>query len=303
MNNENSAKKQIQHLLEVLQSEGIKVSSPEKGEYSFQADLSAGGEKVKLLVYFGAKGVKTVLQGNKTSDLYKKSEELLFGEKLFQPEDVEITEPDEYIGTDESGKGDYFGPLVIAGMLVNRKLSLELKKIGVKDSKLLTESTINGLAEEIKLKAENNCSIVFISPARYNALYEKFGNLNRLLAWGHARVIENLLEKHDAAAAISDKFGDESLIKNSLLEKGKKINLYQYHRAERYTAVAAASILARYELNKWFVHNGKKLEMKLPKGASDQVDKAAAMFVKKYGSSMLSEIAKIHFKTTKKFLE
>jgi len=302
MNHEITAKRVLESHLGLLQPHGIKVSEPVRSGYCYEADLQQGSEKAKIRVYFSSKGVKTVVQGNKQTSLLKKTEELIFGQKLFETDDVEITEPGEYIGTDESGKGDYFGPLVIAGVVSNDTVKDELKRIGVKDSKLLSENTITSLSQEIKRIVGDNSAIVFISPARYNELYTKFGNLNRLLAWGHSRVIENLLEKNIVKTAVSDKFGDESLIRNSLLEKGKGIDLFQYHKAEKYTAVAAASILARNEVNKWFIREGKKLNINLPKGASEAVDKTAGDLVKKFGPDILQQIAKVHFKTTKKFL-
>lgn len=301
MNNEVTAKKQIDAFLSILHSSGIKVSDTIKAEYCFESNLQKGKEKAKLRVYFGSKGVKTVIQGDKESNLYKNIQEIIFGKKLFNNE-VDFTEPEEYIGTDESGKGDYFGPLVIAGVFVKNNLLKDLRIAGVKDSKLIPDSSIAGIAQEIKRIVENKFSVVFISPAKYNELYEKFGNLNRLLAWGHSRVIENLLELYETHTVISDKFGDESLIRNSLLEKGKKINLLQYHKGEKYIAVAAASILARGEVNKWFSAEKIKLNMIIPKGASDLVDKAAGELVKKFGREILLDKAKIHFKTTKKFL-
>jgi ribonuclease HIII len=304
MNFEITAKNDIDAFLRLLQREGIKVSPPVKATYCFESDLQKGTEKVKLRVYFGSKGVKVVIQGNKESELYRIAETVVYGDILFNFKDTEeFKEPERYIGTDESGKGDYFGPLVIGGVLMSEGVKDLLTAAGVRDSKLMSGSAIHSTAAKIKSIVEQRFSVVFISPKKYNELYEKFGNLNKLLAWGHARVIENLLEKYDSVIALSDKFGDEKLIKDSLFEKGKTIQLYQYHRAEKYTAVAAASILARDEMNKWFILQEKKYGMVFPKGASGLVDKAAGEFLKKYGFDALQEKAKMHFKTTKKILD
>jgi ribonuclease HIII len=302
MNFENTAKNEIVSLLRLLQRGGVNVSEPVKAAYCYESELQKGREKVKIRVYFSSKGVKTVIQGNKDSELYKEVETVVFGDKLFSNKDTEMTEPAAYIGTDESGKGDYFGPLIIGGVLISDDIKDQLLSAGVKDSKLMSEQAVYSTAEKIKNIVNNRFSVVFISPMKYNQLYEKFGNLNHLLAWGHARVIENILEKHESDIAVSDKFGDESLIRNSLLEKGKNIQLHQFHKAEKYTAVAAASILARNELNKWFKLQEKKYGMVLPKGASDLVDKAAGEFLKKYGREILQETVKLHFKTTNKIL-
>jgi ribonuclease HIII len=211
-----------------------------------------------------------------------------------------VREFKEWIGTDEAGKGDYFGPLVIAGVLVEEKNKIELLKIGVQDSKRLSESSVSEIAQRIK--DSFIYSIVLISPSKYNELLEKMKNLNRLLAWGHARVIENILNKKICGYAISDKFGDEIYIKNALLEKGKKINIIQRYYGEEDIAVAGASILARNEFIKNLKEISKKFGLNFPKGAGKEVIEAGKEFVKKFGFSKLREVAKIHFKTTKEIM-
>ena len=200
-----------------------------------------------------------------------------------------------HIGTDESGKGDFFGPLVIAGAMVDEKASKILVDAGIKDSKKLTDKKI--LSLEPIIKANTVYSVVAISNGRYNELYTKIKNLNKLLAWGHARVIENILEKTDCEYALSDKFGDESLIKSALMEKGKNIKLEQMVRAESDIAVAAASVLARAE----FVHKVDSMQrtygLDFPKGCAPQVKVTAKEFIEKYGKNRLCEVCKTHFKT------
>ncbi len=296
------AKKQIEEEIVLLKDAGYKLSSVEVNNYNFSVNISSGRNEVKLLVYFGKKGVKKVLQGNKETEIYSSINDLIFGKSLFEFKKNEIDEPSDYIGTDESGKGDFFGPLVVAGVLADKKSLVELKKIGVKDSKELTDTVINNLAGRIKTLVKDKFEIIIINPAKYNELYSKIGNLNRLLAWGHAKVLENILERHHADEAISDKFGDEKLITSSLQKKGQKLILHQYTKAERYTAVAAASILAREKLNLWFVQMNKKYNIRLPKGASSGVITTAKEFISKYGKDELKNIIKLHFKTTKKIL-
>src|SRR3972149_887344 len=152
-----------------------------------------------------------------------------------------------WIGTDESGKGDYFGPLVIAGVFCNLELEKELKALNVRDSKVVSDNQVKQMAEKIRQICLHN--LVVIGPEKYNQLYEKIKNLNKLLAWGHARVIENLLDSLPSKVdlVISDKFGDEKFVERALMEKGKKIRLEQRIKAEEDVAVAAASILARAE--------------------------------------------------------
>ena len=206
-----------------------------------------------------------------------------------------------WIGMDESGKGDYFGPLVIAAVHVTPRAAADLEALNVRDSKKISDGMIKKLAVDIRVLCRH--SIVAIGPERYNELYKQIRNLNRLLAWGHAKVLENLLEQvPNCELAIADQFGDERLILNALQEKGRKIRLVQRHKGEEDIAVAAASIVARDE----FVHRLGRLSSEfgipLPKGASQAVEQAAKSVVRKHGQEGLARVAKLHFKTTKAVL-
>src|SRR5437764_3134598 len=140
--------------------------------------------------------------------------------------------------------------------------------------------------------------VVLVGPAKYNDLYEKFGNLNKLLAWGHARVIENLFaKKPDCPRSPSDHFAETRLIEQSLLRHGRKIDIQQRPRAESDIAVAAASILAREGFINWLEREGKKLGMRLERGASPGVKSAAEKIVKEKGPDVLRQVAKVHFRT------
>ncbi len=200
------------------------------------------------------------------------------------------------IGSDESGKGDYFGPLVIAAAFVTPEIEPDLKLMEVRDSKMISDGRVLELARDLRQVCKH--SIVAIGPQRYNELYEKIRNLNKLLAWGHARALENLLEQVNCDLAIADQFGDERFILNALLEKGKRIRLVQRPKAEEDLAVAAASILARAEFLTRLRRLSDEVGTSLPKGASPSVELAARMVVKKHGRERLSTIAKMHFKTT-----
>lgn len=202
-----------------------------------------------------------------------------------------------HIGTDESGKGDFFGPLVIAGVMVDEKAAKIFLDAGIKDSKKVTDKKI--LTLEPIIKANSVYSVIAISNPKYNELYGKIKNLNKLLAWGHARIIENVLTQKTCEYVLSDQFGDKSLIKSALMEKGKSVRLEQMHRAESDIAVAAASVLARAE----FVHRIQKMEtdygVKFPKGCAPQVKVSAGEFIQKFGKNRLCEVCKTHFKTYK----
>jgi ribonuclease HIII len=215
---------------------------------------------------------------------------------------MSMTAPDTcWIGVDESGKGDYFGPLVIAAVCVETETAGMLRGSGVKDSKTLSDRVIADLAPDIQGLCRT--SVVAIGPAKYNELYGKFKNLNKLLGWGHARAIENLLEAGcPATMALSDQFGDERFIRDALLKKGRAIRLEQRHRAEEDVAVAAASIVARAEFVRRLERLSQEAGLTLPKGASNLVDSAARRLVKDRGAEALSAFAKVHFKTTAKVL-
>jgi len=295
-----SAKSILDKYINTLNNNGYITSIPEKAQYHFQTEIKCPDGNLKLLVYFGKKGNKTVLQGNKELGSYQKIYDLIFGEQLFSVETNKLSEPKTYIGTDESGKGDYFGPIVIAAVYTDTSFTKELMKIGVKDSKELTDQSIHLMAGKIKKIKGHIYDVILISPEKYNQLYSKFGNLNKILGWAHAKAIENVLERKLAPEVISDKFGNEKYIYESLQEKGKNIILHQVTRAERYTAVAAASILARDSFSNWFHALYKRTGLSLPKGASEKVEQKAREIKSRYGESELQKIVKLHFKTTKK---
>ncbi len=201
---------------------------------------------------------------------------------------------DGRIGVDESGKGDYFGPLVIAACYVGAEHIAELG--GVKDSKKLTDPIALRLATKIKAVCPH--SVIAIGPAKYNELYEKFRNLNTLLAWGHARAIENVLELQPCMLVISDQFAaGGAVVKKALYEKGKGVEFRSMVRAEADLAVAAASILARAEFLRRLKSLGDQYEMELPKGAGNVIP-TAQRFIERHGRQNLVNIAKLHFKTT-----
>ncbi len=237
---------------------------------------------------------KLLIQGKDISTIASKVSEIA-GAELQTPKTSNDFECEKYIGTDESGKGDFFGPLVIAGVQVDSSNKQKFIDIGIKDSKKLEDKKILEFSAIIKANAVH--STIVISPLKYNELYIRFKNLNKLLAWGHARAIENILDKSFCSFAIADKFGDESLIKNALMKKGQNIILKQMVRAESDIAVACASVLARAEFVKRIKELENKYTIQLPKGASSKVIVQAQKFVNEYSFNRLNEVAKMHFKT------
>lgn len=298
---EEQAERQIIAYSKKLGLNNYTVDEYKRGQYNFSLNVKWNGDKSVLIVYYGKKGLKTVLQGDENNEFNERIKIIL---GLSQPliQTTSLNAPKEYIGTDESGKGDYFGPLVIAGVFVNSETAELLSNIGVRDSKELTDKNIIALSIKIQEVVKNDFDVIVINPATYNKLHSSMKNVNKILGWAHAKVIENILQKKDVTEAISDKFGDENLILNALQEKGKNIKLSQFTKAERYTGVAAASILARNNFIKWFGKAKNKYGIELPKGASSEVINAGRMFFKQFGTESLNDVAKTHFKTTKQII-
>ena len=258
-------------------------------------------QKNKLSVAVYEKGPKVLLQGRGVEEFVQfELEPKVLGEAKLGYEEVhspEMFEP--HFGVDESGKGDFFGPLVIAGVYVDRGIARKLLDAGVVDSKRIgSDARIRALAEAIRKSSLGIVEMVLIGPAKYNELYQKFGNLNSLLGWGHARVIENLLaKKPDCPRSLSDQFADARVIKTALLKHGRKIDIEQRTKAESDIAVAAASILAREGFINWLDRKGKELGLRLERGISTSVKETAKKLVEKGGPELLRDVAKIHFRT------
>lgn len=211
-----------------------------------------------------------------------------------------LVDKSPHFGVDESGKGDYFGPLVVAGVYSDEKTADTLVKLGCKDSKAFSDdAAIMRLAEKIMRVPGVAYEVICIGPARYNELYAEIKNLNRLLAWGHARVIAALHEKVPTCPrALSDQFANEWVLKTALGKRKVPVTLEQRPRAEADVAVAAASILARARFVKWMRDTAAAAQCEIPLGCSGKVDKAARSFVAKHGAERLKDVAKLHFKVT-----
>jgi ribonuclease HIII len=205
-----------------------------------------------------------------------------------------------HIGTDESGKGDYFGPLVVAGIFLPEKQENVLRELGVRDCKKISENRVRELSEVLRKGYKH--SLVVIGPPKYNELYEKLRNINRILAWAHARVIENILEEVPCSLAITDQFGSKLSVLNALMKKGKSIELLQKTHAEEDLAVAAASILARSEFLRRLYFLSRSVRVELPKGSSPLAEEAGVKLVELKGVQVLDQVAKKHFKLTPRIL-
>ena len=220
-------------------------------------------------------------------------------EKVLNPNAVA-----SHMGIDESGKGDFFGPLVISAAFVDPDLARVMEAMGVKDCKLLSDKMVYIIGSKLRaLLGPKRYALISIGPEAYNRLYAKIRNVNRLLAWGHGRAIENLLENiPDCPRAVADQFGAEHLIKRALQKKGSKIILEQHHKAESDIAVAAASILAREGFLRSLQRMSETLGVPVLKGASEQVRAAAEVLVRQQGPAVLLRTCKCHFRTTDQVL-
>jgi ribonuclease HIII len=265
--------------------------------------IAAEGPDCNIALY---KSGKCLVQGRGAEDWVTFTlEPQVLGEAHLGYEDVlnpEAVQP--HMGIDESGKGDFFGPMVIASAYVDEGLVHTLREMNVRDSKTITsDRKAEEMARDIRKLLGPKFAVVTIGPAAYNRLYAKMRSVNTILAWGHARAIENLLEKvPDCPRALSDQFGPTHQIQRALLKNGKNIKLEQRHKAESDMAVAAASILARAGFLDALRKMGEKFGVKIPKGASAQVKEVACEIVKKHGPQVLLDVAKCHFKTADEVL-
>lgn len=221
-------------------------------------------------------------------------------EDVLHPENIA-----PHAGSDESGKGDYFGPLVVCCCYTDESLSKEMRELGARDCKQMSDAQVLKTGAKLReLLTPRRYATVKLGNAAYNRLYAKMKNINRMLAWAHATAIEELLEKiPDCHRVVVDQFAKtEATIARALKPRGKAAEIVQKHKAESDIAVAAASVIAR-EL---FLRDmlGETEEDKLPIGSSDpKVKEFAIAKVRAEGPNYIMNHCKAHFKTTDQVLE
>ena len=258
---------------------------------------------------------KLCIQGSKAEDfvLFVLEPNVLMSatlgyETILNPELVAA-----HAGSDESGKGDYFGPLVVCCAYTDEALSAEMQKLGVRDCKQMSDKAV--LTAGAKLRAllgQSGYAVVKLGPAAYNRLYAKMHNINRMLAWAHGTAIEELLEKRQGCnRVVVDQFAPtEATIKRALKPLGKKATVEQRHKAESDIAVAAASVIARELFLRDIAKMGEEVfgppaegRENVPAGSSDpRVRALAEEMVRKEGPVWLMNHCKTHFQTTDKVL-
>ena len=287
-------REQLAELRQHLEAKGYTFRRPKYSHFA------ASGNNVSLTAYTNG---KLLVQGKGTADFVRYYlepqllKEIKFGYDYLLDENLSI---EERIGVDESGKGDYFGPLVIAGVHADASGIKVLHELKIRDSKTIADRRALKLAPIISAKLKTK--IVIIGPEKYNMLYDGMGNLNKILAWGHARVIENILSEVPCRKVLLDQFGSKSLVRNALMKKGRSIEVEQMHGAEADVVVAAASIVARAKFLVRLKKLSERFKIELPKGASQAVIEQGHRFIEERGIQQLTKVAKLHFKTTQRIL-
>jgi len=291
----------MSELLIMLADEGLSISAEKEINYGKQVTITDGDLEIPLNVYHSKKkGISTVIGGSPKNEMRPRLQRIL---------NLKIDEKEKdhdwkiWAGTDETGKGDFFGPLIACGFVCTKEMVLPLREIGVKDSKLLKEKQIIEIAEKVYRKYPKNIELMRLMPEKYNQLYanmkQQNKKLNELLAWMHGRIILNLDKRIKFDGVVIDKFASERVLRTSI--KGMdKVNMLLKTKGEEDVAVATASILARYQLVMTFRSLTNKYGMEIPRGASAKVLEAGQEFASKFGKERLKEVAKTHFVTYNK---
>ena len=281
-----------------LQNSNFQIHPGKTIQYGLQYIVIHEKEKFPVNIYYSKKkGVSYIIGGSNQSEIKKKLQQLLGLE--IEPL---ATKPDwnVWLGTDESGKGDFFGSLVCAGFVCKKAMVNQLRILGVKDSKLLKDREIEEISREIIARFKPFIEIVILTPEKYNELYYKFSlqnkKLNELLAWMHTRIIKNLFSLHKFDGVLIDKFTTKKVIMQSF-KTLPEVDIILQEKAEQDVAVATASIIARYHFLQTMKMLSKTYQMDFPKGANRKVIQFAKNFIERYDKETLIKVAKIHFKT------
>jgi len=291
-------------LCPLLEKHSLTIINEIEINYGFQLAIASTDNEITLNIYFSKKkGISHVIGGSSKNKLHSVIQKLLNQSNEADHFDHKW---DIWIGTDESGKGDFFGPLVTAGFVCKKVMIPYLQKIGVKDSKLLKDKEIVQIAKSIYSRFGYFIEVIILSPEKYNELYEKFRSqkkkLNELLAWMHSRIIVNAYNKTKFDGALIDQFAKQKIFYNSLKDLNR-IQIKTVIRGENDIAVAAASIIARYHFLESMKNMSEKYRVKFPKGASRGVISFGKNFVESFGEKEINKVSKTHFVTMNKVLD
>ena len=236
-----------------------------------------------------------VVQGKESAEFIE-----FYLEPEVAPETLTASPLEPHIGMDEAGKGDFFGPLCVAAVYADPTGLRALADWKVRDSKALSDSTVRGMAQ--KIRALLPYTVIRLFPKKYNELYTKFRNLNRLLGWAHVAALEHLVKKTGCSRAILDQFATPGLVQRELQRKNLAVHLEQRVHGEADPVVAAASILARAAFLEGIDQLSEEMGLTLPKGAGSAIPVMGHKLVAKFGADVLERVAKLHFKTTREIL-
>ena len=292
-----NARSQIEGVLSVFQEKKI--------NYGHQFQIVEGNRKLTLNIYNGKKGLNLVYAGDE--GLKAKISAALNGADSSACEEIEADYGPSQVwaGSDESGKGDYFGPLVVAAVVVDKTTASKLYNAGVKDCKLLTDKKILEL-EDVILKTVVDAAVLEMKPHIYNMRYEQVvaqgGKLNQLLGLGHIAALTQVLTRHpETERALIDQFTPSWENVRVLKERFPKCSISQTPRAEADLAVAAASVLARARFLRAMDALSESAGLgPLPKGGGEQATAMAREIVGKLGKDALRTYVKLHFANTGK---
>jgi len=278
--------------------------------YGVQLEYSRINEKSKINIYYSEKKDRvsfTVPKKDTLLNYYLNEAVIQIQKHNSIPDILDLHNWKNWIGSDESGKGDYFGPLVVAAFYCRYQDIAVLQRLGVKDSKQLQDAQINIMAKKVMERFPTQYLLITLVPKKYNELYHKFANsnknLNHLLGWCHSKVISSLAKKFNPDGIFVDKFTNQGIIEYYLnSEKIDSCDVLQANQGERDIAVATASILARAKFNAGIEYFSKQLGITIPKGGGANTITAGKKITNKLGQAALEEVAKLHFKNTNKIL-
>jgi ribonuclease HIII len=197
------------------------------------------------------------------------------------------------IGADETGKGEWYGPLVIVAVGMRPDNLIDYRLAGVKDSKSLSKRKIRKLSERLLNDENIRFEKVVLNPETYNDLYIEFSkedkNLNDLMAWGHSKAIGDLLKRlkseDQKIEIIIDKFDFDKLDKRLEKIKAPNIKILQKTKGESEIPVAIAAILAKQFFENEVVRLNEEYDLNLKKEDPKDISKET-----------LYKVAKVHFK-------
>lgn len=296
----------IAGLTESFNEKGI--STEEKPlQYGRQLVLTNGSDKTVLSVYNGKKGLKLVWSG-KNAAFTDKCKSVLMQENAVGTDYRLLKDFPEFrgvwVGSDESGKGDFIGPLVVAAVICDEKSAEQLFNIGVKDCKIVSDKDVLQLREQIEQTAVST-SVLALTPKMYNYRYAQIKatgqNLNHLLSSGHAAALCTALAKcPQCNYALVDRFAVNNNIRSMVQAKFPDVNVVQMPKAEADIAVAAASVLARAEFLRIMAGLEKEAGIPLPKGGGSAATDCARMLAHNFGKDALNSFVKLHFANYKR---